>query len=246
MSQLMAHDLTYHVPEDASPTLRTHDDVAVALRTAALSPDPTACTTVMAQARLVGFDEADLIDICIVQAARRLGDDWIDDALGFVDVSIATARLQGLLRSLGRTLRADTACDGDAATLLVVSAEQAHHTLGPSLIVAQLRRRGYSVGMLLDAGPGAVRSFLRRAPADAVFVSCGHTEKLVNLRPIVTEARKTQPSVRIVVGGPGISECSAACRITGADHATSDLEEALTLCGLNRTASQVTTVEMMM
>ncbi|MBU2360592.1 MAG: cobalamin B12-binding domain-containing protein [Alphaproteobacteria bacterium] len=246
MSQLMAHYLTYYVPEDAIPTLRTCDDVAIALRSAALSPDSTACTAVIARAQAAGFADADLTDICIVQAARRLGENWCDDVLGFVDVSIATARLQGLLRTLGRSLRADAAGHGNAATLLVVSAAQAQHTLGPSLVVAQLRRRGYSVGLLLDAGPGAVRTYLRRAPADAVFVSCDHTEKLVKLRPIVTEARKTQPGVRIVVGGPGISECSAVCRITGADHATSDLEEALILCGLTKTASQATTAEMMM
>lgn len=245
MSQLMAHDLTYHVPRDTGAALRTLDDVTAALCVATLSTDPTACAGVVARARLAGFTDGCLIDVCIVQAARRIGMDWVEDRLCFVDVSIAAARLQGLLRTLCRTWRADDARRGAAATLLVVSAPGTQHTLGPSLVAAQLRQRGYSVGLLLAAAPGAVRTYLRRAPADAVFVSCDHTERLVNLRPVVTEAREAQPGVRVVVGGPGLTEGSEACRTTGADHATSDLEEALTRCGLNRTAPQMTAAEMM-
>lgn len=232
MSQQLSHGMSHDVIARTRGLTRSVDDITLALRSAALSADHTACADVLARARLAELNDGFFADVCIPQAARLLGEDWVSDALSFAEVSIATARLQGLLRHLGADWQSDQAAPADAPTVLVVVPEPVQHTLGPSVLVSQLRRRGLSVGLLLRATRSDVGAYLRRTPPSAVFVSVSCVERLELARPIVTQVRQSAPGVPVVIGGPATIACGDARALTGADHATSDASEALVLCGL--------------
>ena len=52
-----------------------------------------------------GVSTADVAEDYVAQAARRLGEAWVDDTLSFSEVTIGAARLQEIVRSLGQTER---------------------------------------------------------------------------------------------------------------------------------------------
>ncbi len=44
----------------------------------------------------------DIVDHCIPEVACALGDGWVENRLSFAEVSVASARLFGLCKSIGR------------------------------------------------------------------------------------------------------------------------------------------------
>ncbi len=232
MGQLSSHDRTYLITPEHGICDGNIADAVVALRTAVLHTSNDTCDGALRAARAAYLTNSQFADICIPQVARDLGQMWCDDLISFAEVTIGTARLQSLLRQISVGWHSDVSCRRDEKTVLVIVPPQAQHTLGPAILVSQLRRRGVSVRILVGATPAQVSTNLRRSPVDAVFMSLTCLEMLDSLRSIVNQVRKGHIYTPVVIGGPAISLTTVVCATTGADHATSDLDEALTLCGL--------------
>ncbi|MFZ3581463.1 cobalamin-dependent protein [Loktanella sp. DJP18] len=245
MSHEGSHDATYDVTASQRFTCDTRASVIAALLRAATGGGHPNCADVAADARAAGMAVSEILDICIPAVADTLGARWRSDQLAFAEVTIGTAHLQSLVRQLDSGSRADLARGPDGPTILVLVPVGVQHTLGPMLLASQLRRRGLSVGLLLDATASDGRKFLRRTRTDAVFISGHFIANLASLRPIVEEARVTAPGVPIVIGGPDTILPEDVCRMTGADHATRNMEVALSLCGLNEHTHHPKTAEMM-
>jgi len=64
---------------------------------------------------------------------------------------VAAAKLQAMLRDLGPDWAADTIAAADAPSILLMTPQNASHTLGAVVLAGQLRRRGYSVRIVFDA-----------------------------------------------------------------------------------------------
>ncbi len=235
MTQLLSRQDDYHATAHTRMLGSTLPDVIDALCASALSADQDTCYQVAAEAMAAGHDKATIVDQCIGPAALRLGDLWLSDGLRFADVTIGAARLQGLLRTLGTDWHSGMAGNHAAPIILLVVPHGTQHTLGPSVLMTQLRRRGLSVAFLLDATPADVRRHLSSKPADAVFVSLASLCRLDIIARIVKEVRQVAADTPVVVGGLAVGQSAMICTRTGADHATSDLDDALTLCGLTAT-----------
>lgn len=244
MSHEGSHDATYDVAASLRFACGTRADVITALLRAATGAGQPNCVDVAADARAAGMAVSEIMDICIPAVADALGKGWRSDRLAFAEVTIGAARLQGLLRHLDAGCRADLAMGPEAPTILVLVPVGVQHILGPMLLASQLRRRGLSVALLLDAAASDVRRVLRRNRADAAFISGHCIENLASIRPIVEEVRAGAPGVPIVIGGPDIIFTEDVCRMTGADHATRDMEVALSLCGLIEHPHHPKTTEM--
>ena len=244
MSRQGSHDTTLDFPG----ITRFRDDGYIgmieALKQAALHVDHDRCAAMLRRACAEGMPPTAMRDVIIPAAARSLGDMWRSDALAFADVTIATARLQGLIRTIATQTPPVTTPHERQAICVVVPAGT-HHTLGASILVQQLRQRDLSVRFMLDATPADMRSVLRNGRPDAVFVSSIAKEKLDLVAPIIEEVRKQPAGIPVVVGGPDTISQADIRALTGADHATRDIETALELCGLTPNPPHVAPAEMM-
>lgn len=187
---------------------------------------------VVSEMRAAGITLEDVVDHYIPEVARRLGRLWCEDGLGFADVTIGAARLQGLLRELSVQLDYPTDRKHEKGVAVIVFADE-YHTLGAMVLTTQLRRLGISVRLMLGASYQWVSTELFQDQYDAVFISASHIESLDNLSKFVDKVRKqTKRNTPIVVGGPVIGQSRDVKAASGADVATSDVFEAVRSCRL--------------
>ncbi|MEO0654712.1 MAG: cobalamin B12-binding domain-containing protein, partial [Pseudomonadota bacterium] len=197
------------------------------------SDDPVHTLETIADIQRAGVPAREIIDYYIPEAARRLGDKWCEDELGFADVTISVARLQRALREIGVAPRQNASAGHRVASVLVTVVEGEFHTLGAMVLTEQFRRLGLSVRLLLGNEEFEAQRVVATGDFDAIFVSVGVAERLGVTRDLIADLRQVLPQATpIVVGGAiGISERDVKKR-TGADFATNDPQEALRLCGL--------------
>lgn len=214
------------------------------LEAAAQSPDPGMCQKAVGQLLSQGIRPEEVADFYIPEAARRMGEAWCKDEIGFANVTIGASRLQSMLRELSQIWARDSEAKADAPTVLLIVAHDIHHTLGAMVVSGQLRRKGVSVRLMLNARPHDAAAAARRGNYDAIFLSASCGEKLESLRKIVDSIRQDQDQpTPIVIGGTVLSEKTNVLKKTGADYTTNDPDEALDLCGLNNTSRQRLTHE---
>ncbi|MDT8857905.1 cobalamin-dependent protein [Paracoccaceae bacterium Fryx2] len=181
-----------------------------------------------------------LADRYIPEAARAMGAAWSDDRLGFMEVSMGSARLQGLLREIGAAWVADHCETEDNGALLLIVPKAEQHTLGAMVLLGQLRRMGVSVCIRFAPTEEELHSLLRPGRFNGVLVSVASAEKLDVSRRLVKSIRKTGPQgLPVVLGGPVLEIAGEAEAATGADLATNDLVAALQACGLASSAKGV-------
>ena len=216
-------------PNDLDPAVLSD------LHNAVLGRDPETAKQVVQNLVISGVPAVDLADFYIPEVARKLGDQWCIDELSFASVTIGSARLQSMLRSLGPDWSGETTGQTATASILLVVPQEVYHTLGALVLGGQLRRKGLSVKLVLGGKPQDVANHVECAHYDCVFLSSSRGETLESLRRLV-EAVKTanQTPPPIVIGGTilEVEPIETITALTGADYATSIPEEALRLCGV--------------
>lgn len=208
------------------------------LKSAALSSDPDACMLAVEAAVANGTRPEDLADFYVPALARDMGDQWCVDQLSFAGVTIGVSRLQAMLRSLGPNWSGDNVSTPNAPSILLIVGQEVYHTLGAIVLSGQLRRKGFSVKLVLGGKPEDIADRICRTKYHAIFISssCGETlESLRRIIDVVKTSTKSPPPV--VVGGTilEIETVEDVMALTGADYATRIPDEALRLCGLKQT-----------
>lgn len=207
------------------------------LKDAALSQNPEASRRAIKTALADGIRPEDLADFYIPALARDMGDLWCVDQLSFAGVTIGVSRLQAMMRALGPNWASDSATENENASILLIVPQEVYHTLGAIVLSSQLRRKGFSVKLVLGGKPEDIANRLSRTKFDAVFISSSAGETLESLRHIIdvikTSSKEPCP---IVVGGSilDVEKTDDVTALTGADHATKRPDEALRLCGLQQ------------
>lgn len=179
---------------------------------------------------------ASLADVYIPDAAREMGERWMDDTMSFADVSRGVSRLQVVLREIGGAWTADAGRTRDGGSVLLAVPQGEQHTLGPMLAMGQLRRMGVSVCLRIAPSAAELLSLMQARAFDGVFISISTRNQLAAARVLVDMIRAAAPArLPIVVGGAVLSLTHEAQSLTGADLATCDLNEALAACDLTST-----------
>ena len=216
----------------AAPSLlseRLLHDLAEAVR----DGDGSGRAEVVREMLASGLRREDIADFYIPEVARRLGAAWCDDRASFADVSIGVARLQGLVRMIGPDWFSDAHLDPDAPCILAVVFAGESHTLGATLLGAQLGRLGMSVKIVMDRNEARVLDVVARGKFDAVFLSVSQELQLAAVKVLVKKIRAVAvKATPVVLGGSVVTRVTDAKTQTGADHATTDAREALRACGL--------------
>lgn len=176
-----------------------------------------------------------IVDIYIPAAARELGVMWSDDAIGFAKVTIASARLQGLLTLLAPPWSARTHEPGEGINALLILQPNDSHTLGPHVATAQLRRLGASVRLLFGPDSETVVQLLNEEDYNLVMFSCSRTDSLATIAKMVKRIRAELNTVPpIVLGGLVLNLTDRVKDKTGVDMVTGDIKVAFKLCDKKR------------
>jgi methanogenic corrinoid protein MtbC1 len=168
----------------------------------------------------------DIVDYCIPQAARELGEAWADDRLSFAEVSIGSARLYTLCKAV---------CSGwdnvrppsNSRSVLLTTIDREDHILGPAVLADQLRRRGHSVHLMSNGTATGIAEKLRTGRFDGLLISASTTHALQSLGAIINHLRRVGCEVPIILGGPALCLDRQKAANAGADLMTNDIETAL-------------------
>ncbi len=143
-----------------------------------------------------------LMDYCIPDAARILGDGWMENMRSFGQVSLGTVRLQSLAKSLSLGW-GDAPFKTDEEGILLVVCPDDDHTLGPLVLADQLRRRGYSVNLLLGVSHEDLLNVVKLESYQLILFSCSCMVAFEGVKKATTllksEVHNLPP---IVLGGP--------------------------------------------
>ncbi len=222
------------VRKSSPDALPAHAVMSDAVFDAALSVEADAVWTALAKYSAMGVPLDTLCETVIVDVARRLGDQWCEDELGFAGVTIGCARLTAALRRL----EALTPLPLDPRTpqVLILVGNEIYHTLGATVLAGMMRRSGVETQLWIGADVAAVASHLETSEFSAVFISASKGEKIESLRRLVATAHAANPDLPVVVGGTIIDTPNTPDQIkelTGANHVTKDPNEALKLCEIH-------------
>lgn len=172
-------------------------------------------------------------DLYIPAAATQLGDQWMDDRLGFAEVTLAAARLQSMLRAISASWSADRAGAVAAPCVLLCVAPGEQHTLGALVLLGQLRRSGVSVRLALGPDAAELSAIFAATRLDGVLISASGSARLAQLSRFVQTLRALGPQgLRIVIGGGVVGQVSDVISVVGADAVASDIGQALDACGV--------------
>lgn len=210
-------------------------DVALIRRLtdAALSRETHALDDEIGAMRREGITVEHLCDIYIPEVARSLGAQWCSDELGFAEVTIGTARLQGQMRDLHREIARSSPVSEDGPQVLLIVLEDDFHTLGSVVLAGQMRRKGIGVRLLLGQPDDDIINAVGLNCYDVVMFSLSDVAKLDHLGNLIGQLRGLQgPVPPIVVGGIVLEFREDIDVVVGADFAASDLEEAFDHCGV--------------
>lgn len=216
----------------ADPT-EPRPDLLQGLVAAAVSGTRDSFAELLVEMRRSRVSLAALADVYIPMAARQMGDDWLDDRMTWVDVTIGTARLQSLLREVGSAWAADQAGESGQGTVLLIVPDSEQHTLGPMVAMGQMRRFGISVCLRIAPSFDELRSLVASRNFDGVMVSIACQEKLESVARIVKFLKSiSQSPLPVVVGGAVMGSVEDAASCTGADLSSNDIGAALEAIGL--------------
>lgn len=204
------------------------------LDAAARGPRRGACSEAARQMIDAGMHPEDIADRFVPALARRMGEEWCSDLMGFAGVTVGCARLQALLRELGAHWRGNRRRDPETGSALIAVAAGENHTLGAVVLAGQLRRAGVSVKLGLGVTPPDVMRAVGRQRFDAVLVSASRGARPETLRSLVEAVSRagTEAAPPVVIGGSIAELDGDLTATTGADLVTNEATEALEFCGL--------------
>jgi MerR family transcriptional regulator, light-induced transcriptional regulator len=203
---------------------RPVDEATVGLITCALlDPDRGQMDALRQDLRRARISETDLVDNYFPEVARRLGRAWAEDNAPFTDVTIGVARMQSMLRELGRDWTSNTAAEQASATVLIVLPDGEQHSFGAMLLAGQLRRQGISVRLEVGTPAATLRRLVHDRTFDCAMISVACEEKIGQCRDLVSAIKQgSQGRLWVAVGGPLLDRPIDVRGRTGADIVTCD------------------------
>jgi methanogenic corrinoid protein MtbC1 len=191
--------------------------------------------TVIAQLMACGVSSEEILHSYVPDAARLLGELWVEDKASFVDVTVAASRLQSLYRSQADAARYNSinrAIPLGKSVLMVVP-EHEQHSLGAFVAADEMRRKGVWVHMGIALTAEELADLLTATRFSMVGLSVGSHKAIENTTNIVDYLRaKVADLPPIVIGGVAAENSKFVEEVTGADYAVRTVQDAMEVCGL--------------
>ena len=190
-----------------------------------LAPGECDPDSVLADLRRYRVPDHVIVATYVPQAARLLGEMWVEDGLAFAEVSVGSARLQALVRRVedghGRPSGSHSGGATPLRLMIVVPADE-QHTLGAVTLSVLRRRAGDEVALRLNPDPDELCRDLGRMSHDALILSCSTDRGLEVAAALFSRVRSNLPRPPVLsVGGPAVARLSPRS-VPGADIATDE------------------------
>lgn len=174
--------------------------------------------------------EPEHIERSIQGAARRLGEDWLEDTRSFAEVSRASAEILSLCRDIG--WRSDNLRPNEnRQSIIVATIASEMHLIGPTILAQRLRRAGHSVALMCNVQAEDLVRKIASNDFDGLMISTASIDGLERVADTTKQMRQAMgTSLPICVGGAALDFLSATdLGALDVDLVTNDLNEALAL-----------------
>ena len=202
---------------------------------ALMSQSETSHHAVITELVTKGVSSQEIYQSYVPEAARQLGQMWLQDKASFVDVTVGAARLQKLFRrsgSEGCGKWLDRSIPLGQSVLMAVP-EFEKHSLGAFVAADQFRRHGIWVNMAIGMTADEMAEVVREGRFSMVGVTLAARKSIEPLAEMVNDLRmKVAACPPIVVGGKAVEIADDIKARTGVDHAVRSVREAVERCGL--------------
>ena len=142
-----------------------------------------------------------IVDCCLPDAARLLGDGWMKNLRSFGQVSLGAVRIQGLLKELSHSWE-NQQNEEQAGGLFLIVCQGEDHTLGPLVLADQLRRKGYSINILIGAEEDEIIKTSINSDFDGIMFSCSGIRAFDEIIILINKLKnKSENLPPIVLGG---------------------------------------------
>lgn len=228
LSRYVIPTLYKETVQGGSQALQISANQSLGLAKAALSPDRHACASMVLAWYQLGIPVAHIFSVGVRDAALHLGDWWLADDISFVEVTLASERLQHLVLNsqglFGKPLNDAPPDTGDV--VLLAKAVACQHTLGLLVVGEIFRQQGWCV--LTPTEPGAAWvNTLAQKHVHVVGVSVAHSDQVSTTQALIAGCRRASINTQLIVmvGGPYALACDDLAAQVGADFLSVDASE---------------------
>ncbi|MDT8325778.1 MAG: cobalamin B12-binding domain-containing protein [Roseovarius sp.] len=202
----------------------------------ALSDDSEAAhSRVIAAMMGNGISSTEIFQYYVPEAARYLGELWVQDKASFVDVTVGASRLQALFRKrkdgeMGGWL--DRSIPLGQSVLMVIP-EFEDHSIGAFVAADQFRRHGLWVHVAIGLEGEELVHLIDSGRFAMVGITVGSSKTLECLIELIDYLRSNiETCPPVVLGGQLVGKPSEFEKRTGADYAVRTARAAIERCGL--------------
>jgi len=182
-----------------------------------------------------GLDIEDFYLDIIPPSIRLLHDLWEKDQISFLDVTTATWSMKRLIFALSPDFimpsETSIAPGSNRFQVLVTSAAEAKHTMGPLIVSQYLQRKGWSVLPGFDHQEKALLELVASHWVDLYCISISVSSQVPGLKAWISKIKSTSqnPGIQFLVGGPLIALQPELIDQLGADLICKTVREVHTL-----------------
>lgn len=193
----------------------------------ALSSETSRSQNVLRRLHASGATFRDLQLGLLVPAARRLGGLWLEDAVSFFDVSLATGNLQHMMRFVAIDLDPSSLRPVDR-TIVVAPVPGDQHSFGAAMAAEFFRRDGWTVHLEPDPTEEALVDLVGGQWVDVVGLSVAAQRDPGRLKGIIAKIRAAawNPQLLVIAGGEGLAKNPHLITEIGADAGIAALDVA--------------------
>lgn len=163
----------------------------------------------------------------VAGAARRLGEMWDEDAVSFIDVTLACGKLYRIIRALRHVIAPGILAERDDRPALFALVPGEAHTLGIEIATDIFRREGWDVDMMVGLDHDMLVDQSDRRNYRAIVLVANSDDRLEALTRLVLAIRISHPLAELVVAGNILDYHPGIINLVGADATIKDIETAV-------------------
>jgi len=182
----------------------------------------------------LGISAREIFEIFIPDAARQLGNCWVENTLSFAEVTLATSRLQTIAREFEDLYIGASNSGASGVEIMIISPKGEQHTFGAQMISRQFRRLGASPYLSINNSLSEIKKIIGKHKFKLIGLSLANyklCDKQSEVRSIIEIIKKLK--IPIIAGGSLIHSHKNAVKSLELDMITEDAVNALRYLNIN-------------